>query len=90
MTKRTNDDTTVLFLTGDEVKSICRVGQGATCCPYVVVGAKGFECWRMNYPSNGFIVDRIYHGTMNAKGPACSPKAWDKLADAATEQGVTT
>jgi hypothetical protein len=89
MTKLTTDDTTVLFLTGDEVKTICHVGQGHICCPYVVVGGNGFECWRMNYPSNGFIVDRIYHGTMNAKGPACNDKKWSEFSDAATEIEAT-
>lgn len=86
MTKRTTNDVTVLLLTGDEVKSICRVGQGAKCCPYVLVGHEGFECWRMNYPDNGFIVNRIMEGTMNAKGPACNDNKWTDLAKVAVER----
>ena len=28
----------------EHVKSICKIGQGNTCCRYLVCGVKGFEC----------------------------------------------
>jgi len=28
----------------DIVKNTCKIGQGSSCCRYLVVGADGFEC----------------------------------------------
>ena len=59
---------TEVKLTDEEVKSICKLGQGPECCAFLVVGAKGFECIRMSYPANSSIFSRLEKGTMNAKG----------------------
>jgi hypothetical protein len=32
----------------DQVKNICRIGQGANCCKYLVIGQDGFECMKVN------------------------------------------
>lgn len=82
MRKIIGDFNTVLILEKDEPKMICRLGQGEKCCPWLVGGANGFECWRMNYPSNSSISHRIDEGTMNAKGKECD---WDKVAKKSKE-----
>ena len=73
------DWSTQVKLSGDEAKSICKIGQGEKCCAFLVVGPGGFECVRMSYPQNGPIFARLEKGTMNAKGlgewKGC---AWEK------------
>lgn len=68
MEKIIGDWSTEIRLTGDEVKEICRLGQGEKCCAFLVAGGNGFECIRMSYPANGHIFERLEKGTMNAKG----------------------
>jgi hypothetical protein len=68
MKKVIGDWSTMVELTGEEAKSICRLGQGSPCCAFLVVGAGGFECIRMAYPMNASIFTRLEDGTMNAKG----------------------
>lgn len=75
MRKYVGDFNTILYLEGKEPEEICKLGQGEKCCPFLVVGGKGFECCKMNYPFNTAIYDRIEKGTMNAKGEGCD---WDK------------
>ena len=68
MKERISDWATEFEMSGDEAKQICRVGQGAKCCAFLVMAPTGFECIRMSYPNNGTIFDRLKNGTMNAKG----------------------
>jgi hypothetical protein len=68
MKKVVGDFATEVTMTGDEAKSICRIGQGAQCCAFLVMSPTGFECIRMSYPSNSTIFNRLAQGTMNAKG----------------------
>lgn len=68
MKKIAGDFSTIVELTGEEPKSICRLGQGEKCCAFLVVAPKGFECIRMAHPLNGTIFTRLKDGTMNAKG----------------------
>ena len=49
------DFSTEVKMSGDEAESICKLGQGAECCAFLVCGPKGFECIRMSYPANGSI-----------------------------------
>lgn len=82
MKKIVGDSNTVLILEGDEPKRICRLGQGAECCPYLVGGGDhGLMCFRMNYPDNASIMHRIDQGEMNAKGKPCD---WDETVKQAT------
>ena len=60
--------TTEIRLTFDEAKSICRLGQGAECCAFLIVSPDSFECIRMSHPTNSIIFLRLKEGTMNAKG----------------------
>lgn len=68
MEKIVGDWGTEVRMTGDEAKEICRIGQGAECCAFLVVGRNGFGCIRLFYPVNGIIFSRLEKGTMNAKG----------------------
>lgn len=68
MKKIVGDFNTSIMMEGDEPKNICRLGQGEKCCAFLVVGPKGFECIRMDYPNNSVIFSRLKQGTMNAKG----------------------
>lgn len=68
MEKIIHDCTTEIRLTGDEAKSICRLGKMSECCAFLIIGGDGFECIRMSYPMNGSIFKRLKEGTMNAKG----------------------
>jgi hypothetical protein len=77
MRKEVGDWNTVLFPNDEELKEICRLGKGSECCPFLVCGSDGFECWKMNYPSNTILHNRVDAGTMNAKGKPCD---WDKTA----------
>lgn len=76
MKKVMHDFATEVFLEDTEAKDICRLGQGEKCCAFLVAGGKGFECIRMNYPTNATIFDRLDAGTMNAKGRG----GWEKCA----------
>lgn len=76
MRKEVTDASTTVMLEGNEPKEICKLGQGAPCCAFLVVGSDGFECVRMSYPSNTIIMPRIDKGTMNAKGLG----GWEKCA----------
>ncbi len=59
---------TLVKMSADEAKEICKLGQGEECCAFLVCAPTGFECIRMSYPSNGTIFKRLKEGTMNAKG----------------------
>lgn len=80
MKKHVGAFNTILYLTDKEAKKICRLGKGEKCCPWLVVSKKGFECYRMNYPANTSIHDRVDKGTMNAKGKECDWYETEKLA----------
>ncbi len=32
----------------DWIKDVCKIGQGAECCKYLVMGGNGFECMKFN------------------------------------------
>lgn len=53
------------------IKQVCRIGQMAYCCKYLVCGAEGFECMKVN-PANKAIVDRSWATTEHvAQGDNC-------------------
>ncbi|MFW6046947.1 MAG: hypothetical protein ACOCP4_04080 [Candidatus Woesearchaeota archaeon] len=59
---------TLVRLSGQEAKDICRLEQGEKCCAFLVVSHIGFECVRMSYPANSSILTRLIEGSMEAKG----------------------
>jgi len=68
MEKIIGEWSTIVKMTNDEAKDICRLGQGEKCCAFLVVSREGFECLRMAYPDNSSIFSRLENGTMKAKG----------------------
>lgn len=38
------------------IETICKIGQGVACCRYLVVGTRGFECYKFN-PKDKEVVD---------------------------------
>lgn len=54
----------------DQVKDVCKIGQGAECCRYLVTGANGFECAKLT--SLRLTIDnRVEQGTFTARGDNC-------------------
>lgn len=68
MEKIIGDFSTEVSLSGDEAKSICKLGQGEKCCAFLTIDSSGFNCIRMAYPLNSTIFDSLKKGTTNAKG----------------------
>lgn len=64
---------TEIRLTNDEARSICKLGQGAPSCAFLVVGRVGYECIRMSPPMSATIFARLEDDIMNAKGLGCWP-----------------
>jgi hypothetical protein len=60
---------TEIFPTIDEVKALCRPGEEANTCVWLVVGAGGFECLFHNKPS--LLYDRWVAGETHAKRNGC-------------------
>jgi len=70
---------TQVLLTGEEAKTICKIGQDSKCCAFIVASGRGFECIRMSYPANATIFTRLEKGDMNAKGSGGGPGcAWEE------------
>lgn len=68
MKKIIGDFSTEVIMEGDEPTTICRLGKGSECCAFLVVGAEGFKCIRLAYPSNSSIFSRLESGKMVANG----------------------
>jgi len=69
MNKKINSEiSTVVTMSTDEAKTICRLGKGSECCAFLVMSPSGFECIKWSYPMNTTIGKRLEAGTMNAKG----------------------
>jgi len=68
MEKIVRDFSTTIKLTPEEAKNICRIEQGDKCCAFLVMSSTGFECIRMDYPTNSTIFTRLEEGKMTAKG----------------------
>lgn len=68
MEKIIDEFSTLVKLEGNEPERICKLGQGEKCCAFLVTSPTGFECIRMDYPTNMSIFNRLEKGTMTAKG----------------------
>lgn len=65
----------IFSLTTDEVKKLCRPGEGADTCIWLVAGGKGFECLYYNREAVSLtgerLVDRWEAGRTVAKRDGC-------------------
>lgn len=53
------------------VKEVCKIGQEARCCKYLLGGAKGFECGKVIPAAKLYLDQRT---DMVAKGDNCDGK----------------
>ena len=52
------------------LQSVCKIGQGKTCCRYLVTGINGFQCAKLT--SLRLTLDaRVEADTMTAQGDNC-------------------
>jgi hypothetical protein len=51
------------------VINICKIGQGANCCKYLLAGTEGFECAK--HEGEKQMIDRVWNETKNAQGDNC-------------------
>ena len=54
----------------EQVQLVCRIGQEAECCRYLVMGTKGFECMKTN-PLNKAVIDEAWDDSKSAQGDNC-------------------
>jgi hypothetical protein len=70
-------------LSMDYVKGVCKIGEGAACCRYLLMGTQGFECgkhqtWQVKSLAGdgaenvkALMDARVAAGTMVAQGDNC-------------------
>ena len=63
--------TTEIYPNEQEIKEICKIGQGADCCILLVVGSQ-FECCYYNSLGLGDLLERARKGLTNAKREGCA------------------
>lgn len=57
------------MITDEHVRAVCKLGQGAACCRYLMFG-KGFECHK--HSQLAAVIDgRVERGEFNARGDNC-------------------
>lgn len=54
------------------IKEVCRIGQGAACCRYLIMSDSGWECWKIDKALRQSIDNRVQN--MIAKGDNCEGK----------------
>ena len=70
---------TEIFPTKEEIREHCKIGQGADCCIFLVVGSK-FECCYHNQMGLGNLLERARAGQTNARREGCEKvKNWNPL-----------
>lgn len=57
----------------DHVKNICKIGQGADCCRYLMMGGDGFECAKDTELATTLDM-RASAGSMTARADNCEGK----------------
>jgi len=58
----------------EHIKNVCRIGQGAACCRYLVAGLLGLECMKDD-PADKKVVDDSWATTEHiAQGDNCEGK----------------
>jgi hypothetical protein len=57
----------------EHITTVCKMGQGAECCKYLVMGQKGFECAKIK-PSTKATIDNAWNDSKSAQGDNCDGK----------------
>jgi hypothetical protein len=55
----------------DKLKTVCKIGQGHECCRYIVAGADGIECAKLQPVLQLQIDQRVASGQFTARGDNC-------------------
>jgi hypothetical protein len=56
------------------IQHICKIGQGAPCCKYLLCGADGFECGKTDIKMKALIDHKWAHEDHVAQGDNCEGK----------------
>ena len=59
------------MLSEKRIKTICKIGQEHACCRYLLCGADGFLCGKMNPHLKEQLDDRVKRKDMVARGDNC-------------------
>jgi hypothetical protein len=62
----------------EQVKNICKAGQGNACCRYLVIGIHGFECVKQT-DMREYLDARVAMETMVARADNCPGKTIEEL-----------
>ena len=55
-------------ISNETLKNVCKIGQGANCCRYILCGQNGFECGKLTKLKES--IDKRVN-IMTAKGDNC-------------------
>lgn len=70
---------TEIFPTNEEIGEHCKIGQGADCCIFLIVGSQ-FECCYHNRLGMGDMLERSRAGLTHARREGCEKvKNWSPL-----------
>ena len=85
MKAKVYDCYTEIFPNAEEIKELCKIGQGADCCIFLVAGSE-FECCYYNRFGLGDLLERARAGLTNARREGCEKvKSWSPLGGPAGE-----
>ena len=62
----------------EQVKNVCKAGQGNACCRYLVIGIHGFECVKQT-DMREYLDARVAMETMVARADNCPGKTIEEL-----------
>ncbi len=62
----------------NQVRNVCKAGQGNACCRYLVIGPMGFECVK-DTDLKAYLDSRVAMETMVARGDNCDGKSIQEL-----------
>ena len=62
----------------DQVKNVCKIGQGHDCCRYLIMGIEGFECAKNTSLKHALDL-RVANKTITAQSDNCDGKTIQEL-----------
>lgn len=62
----------------EQIKNICKIGQGNDCCRYLMMGSGGWECAKGTSLQRTLDI-RAEFGKMTARGDNCEGKTFKEL-----------
>jgi hypothetical protein len=70
------------------IATTCKIGQGADCCRYMLIGAQGWECGKLLATAKPQLDARAALGMMTARADNCEGVADLNAAQKASEGSV--